>query len=55
LKIIGHGNPDNNLESLCILRLFLHLLNITNGKIKVGKMGEALACMADVRKSLKKL
>jgi hypothetical protein len=19
LKIIGHGNPDNNLESLCIL------------------------------------
>jgi hypothetical protein len=19
LKIIGHGNPDNNLESLCII------------------------------------
>jgi hypothetical protein len=23
LKIIGHGNPDNNLESLCILSYIL--------------------------------
>jgi hypothetical protein len=26
LKIIGHGNPDSNLESLCIASLMLHSL-----------------------------
>jgi hypothetical protein len=30
LKIIGHGNPDNNLESPCMLRVTKGMNGIIN-------------------------
>jgi hypothetical protein len=31
--MIGHGNPDNNLESLCIIYTYKTLNNITSADI----------------------
>jgi hypothetical protein len=31
LKFIGHGNPDNNLESLCITSYYCHFTDVLEG------------------------
>jgi hypothetical protein len=39
LKIIGHGNPDNNLESPCILQMLCAELHVACTTKKDGQTG----------------